>query len=92
MPDRPDLEKEDSSTHHDALHIFAQYLARANDATQTVLLAQLVEAAGWWVRFKAAIGKFMLRIGAAMTKDLEKFRQKRVARTTAVAFRVLNEK
>jgi phospholipase C len=89
MPDRPDLEKEDSSNHHEALHVFAEYLARQTDAAEGALITELAKGAGLWVRTKAKVGKLMLRVGAAMTKDFENFHKRRVTTTTEVAFRVL---
>jgi phospholipase C len=89
MPDRPDLEKEDSSSHHEALHAFAAYLAEGEDAATTILIKELAKGASVWVRAKAAIGKLMLRLGAALTKDLEQQRKKRVTATTQVALKQL---
>jgi len=89
MPDRPDLEKEDSSNHHEALHVFAEYLAKQTDAAEAALVTELAKGASFWVRSKAEVGKVILRVGAAMTKDFENFRKKRVTTTTEVAFRVL---
>src|ERR1700730_2651205 len=89
MPDRPDLEKEDSSSHHEALHAFAAYLAEGEDAATTILIKELAKGASAWVRAKAAIGKLMLRLGAALTKDLEQQRKKRVTATTQVALKQL---
>jgi phospholipase C len=87
MPERPDLEKEDSSKHHEALHAFAAYLAEKEDAATAALIKNLAEGANVWVRLKAEIGKAMLRMGAALTKDLARHETRRVAITTQVAFK-----
>jgi phospholipase C len=87
MPDRPDLEKEDSSNHHEALHAFAAYLAGKVDTATAALINDLAKGANAWVRLKADLGKAMLRVGAALTKDLERHETRRVAITTQVAFK-----
>ena len=75
--------------HHEALHAFAAYLAEGEDAATTILIKELAKGASVWVRAKAAIGKLMLRLGAALTKDLEQQRKKRVTATTQVALKQL---
>jgi phospholipase C len=87
MPDRPDLEKEDSSKHHEALHAFAAYLAEKEDTATAALIKDLAKGASAWVTLKAQVGKVMLRIGAALTKELERHETRRVAITTEVAFK-----
>lgn len=89
IPQRPDLEKEDSSDHHQALHAFAVYLAEERDAATAELIRELAKGGGWWLRAKAALGKLFLRGGNAMTKDLEDLRRKRVVTTTQTALREL---
>jgi phospholipase C len=89
IPDRPDLEKEDSSAHHQALHAFAEYLAEARDAATAKLIRDLAEGGSWWVRAKSWLGKLMLRRGSALTKDLETLNRRRVATTTQTALREL---
>ena len=91
IPERPDLEKEDSSNHHEALHAFAAYLAQERDAATATLVAELAKGAGFWVKSKAELGKFMLRIGTALTKDLDELRKKRVRTTTELALRQVHQ-
>ena len=89
MPERPDLEKEDSSDHQKALQAFSWYLAQATDKVSADLLMELSNAAGLWFRSKAWMGKLMLRMGAALTGDLEKRRTKRIRTTIDIALRQL---
>ena len=89
MPERPDLEKEDSSDHQQAIHAFAWFLAQSAETVSADLLRELTGAAGLWVRSKAELGKLMLRIGTALTSDLEKRRAMRIRITTDVALRQL---
>ena len=91
MPERPDLEKADSSNHHEALHAFAEYLAEKEDAATAIFIKELAQGAGWWVSRKADLGKLFLRYGAALTKDLEQQRKQRVMTTTRVALRQLRQ-
>jgi len=86
IPGRPDLEKEDSSDHQQALHAFASYLAEERDAATAKLIRELARGGSWWLRAKAALGKLFLRGGNA-TKDLEDLRRKRVVTTTQTALR-----
>jgi len=87
MPERPDLEKEDSSDHQKTLQAFSWYLAQATDKVSADLLMELSNAAGLWIRSKAWMGKLMLRMGAALTGDLEKRRAMRVRTTIDIALR-----
>jgi phospholipase C len=87
MPNRPDLEQEDSSKHHEALHAFAEYLAEKEDAATATLIQDLAKGAGTWVKMKAEVGKIMLRLGAALTKDFDRQRKQRVTLTTQVAMK-----
>jgi phospholipase C len=89
MPDRPDLEKEDSSNHHEALHAFAAYLAETEDEATANLIKEFAKGANLWVKTKAAVGKLMMRMGSALTKGLEQQTKTRVTTTTRVALRLL---
>jgi phospholipase C len=91
MPERPDLEQEDSSNHHEALHAFAEYLAEKEDVATAILIKELAKGASTWVKAKAEFGKIMLRFGAALTKDLEQQRKRRVMVTTQVAMKQLRQ-
>jgi phospholipase C len=90
IPVRPDLERENSSTHHAALQKFAEFLAAKEDAGSTEAIQLLASSAGWWARTKAAIGEAFLRIGAGLTRELEHYRKEKVATTTAIALHRLN--
>jgi phospholipase C len=89
VPERPDLERRDSSNHHEALHAFAWYLAKGTDATTADIIEELAGATRLWAKSKATLGKLMLRIGASLTKDLDYLRRARVQKTTEAAMRQL---
>jgi hypothetical protein len=91
IPERPDLEQEDSSNHHEALHAFAAFLAEREDDAAAALIKDLADGASTWVRAKAELGKVMSRLGTALTKDLEAQRKRRVMVTTQVAMKQLRQ-
>jgi phospholipase C len=68
IPSRPDLEQEDSSTHHAALQKFAEFLAEKEDAGTIEVVKILAGTASWWARSKAGIGKIFLKAGAGLTR------------------------
>lgn len=90
IPERPDLEKEDASRHHEALHAFAEYLAEQRDEATAAAIRKLAKGAGFWVKSKAELGRLLLRAGTALTKDLEKLRRERVRATTDIAMKTLH--
>lgn len=89
MPERPDLEKEDSSDHHKALHAFAAYLAEEKDSATAEAIRVLAASAGAWSKSKAEAGKLLLRLGNYLARDLEKQNKENVRLTTDVALRPL---
>jgi len=89
MPERPDLEKEDSSDHHKALHAFAAYLSEKEDAAIADAIKVAAQAAGIWSKSKASVGKWMLKVGTYLTRELEKQNKEKVRLTTDVALRRL---
>jgi phospholipase C len=91
IPENPDLEKQDSSRHHEALHAFAEYLAEEEDMATADLIRELAKGADFWVKSKAELGKLMLRLGSRLTKDFDEFRRRRVELTTKVASRLVRE-
>lgn len=91
IPDRPDLEQEDSSFHHEAIHAFAAYLAEKVDVAAAKLIQDLAKGASLWVRAKAGVGRLLLRIGTALTKQFDKERKHRVMVTTQVAMKQLRQ-
>jgi hypothetical protein len=63
IPERPDLEKEVSSNHHDALHAFATYLAEKEDiATADALKLGQVKGSRNNVRNKSGSWKVVAEI------------------------------
>jgi hypothetical protein len=89
MPERPDLEKEDSSDHHKALHAFAAFLSEKEDTAIAEAIRTAAQAAGIWSKARANVGKSLLRLGNFLTKDLEKQNKEKVRLTTDVALRRL---
>jgi phospholipase C len=87
MPERPDLEKDDSSNHHDALHAFATYLAENEDIATAEALKLAAKGAGIISETKATVGKWLLRFGNYLTEDREKRNKEMVRLTTDVALR-----
>jgi phospholipase C len=76
LPDRPDLEKEVNSGHQIALGQFAKFL-RAEMGEKARVLEEVANA-GSWMKLKARVGKIFLRIGTALTNELEENDQKRI--------------
>jgi len=89
MPERPDLEKEDASDHHDALHAFATYLAEKEDVATADALKLAAKGAGVWSETKASAGRWLLRFGNFLSEDLEKRNKDMVRLTTDAALRPL---
>jgi phospholipase C len=89
MPERVDLEKEDSSEHRKALYLFSQYLAGRTEALVGKVLNEFGQGLGLFANLKARLGKLMLRAGARLTRELEDMRQRRVQKTTEMAQRNL---
>ncbi len=90
VPPRPDLEKEDSSSHHLALQIFARYLSEVEDVGSTEAAKILTSTASWWIRSKANLGKSMLWAGAKLTRELEEFRKGKITTITQLALKRLS--
>lgn len=76
LPDRPDLEKEVDSSHHIALQQFAKFLRSEMGDAANVL--EDVAAGGRWMKLKARAGNVFLRMGTALTKELENNDQNRI--------------
>lgn len=89
MPERPDLEKEDSSGHHASLHAFAAFLAEKEAATTAEAIKFAAEGAGIWSKSKAGVGRWMLELGSYLTRDLERQNEEKVRLTTDMALRPL---
>ena len=91
IPERPNLEQEDSSAHHEALHAFAAYLAEKVDVAVSRRIQDLAKGASIWAKTKAGIGRLLLRIGTALTKQFDQERKQRVRLTTQVAMKQLRQ-
>src|SRR5467141_4049386 len=85
MPGKPELEKEDISTHHDAIHAFALFLARAEGAAAEGLVAGIARGAGAWMKLKAWLGRELQQIGRWLTKSLDSHLKDKNLATTRVA-------
>jgi phospholipase C len=79
IPPDPALELEDVSEHHKALEAFAYHLAKTTGNMAVVQHAMAEPQL--WMRFKAALGKQMLSVGAALASDLQRFRKSKVDKT-----------
>ena len=89
IPERPDLEKEVSSNHHDALHAFATYLAEKEDIATADALKLAAKGAGIMSETKATLGRSLLRFGNYLTEGFEKRNKEMVRLTTDIALRPL---
>lgn len=85
MPKKPELENEDKSRHHDAIHAFAHYLATTEAVVTETLVADIVRGAGAWMRLKAWFGKALQELGRWLSTDLDKQRKRKIAATADVA-------
>ena len=91
MPDRPDLEQEDLSAHHEALHVFAEYLAEKVDVTAARLLQDLARGASIWVKAKAVVGRLLQRIGTSFSKEFDQEQKQRVTLAMQVTRKQLRQ-
>jgi phospholipase C len=91
IPDNSQIEKDDTSQHHEALYAFAWYLAKGIDSGTTDLVTALTKTSGFLVESKAMLGKLMVRVGAALSKDSDDLKKKRTMVTSDVARRVLRQ-
>jgi phospholipase C len=90
IPPDADLERNDVSNHHEALHAFAAFLAEERSDIAGQLIVDLATAAGWWVRFRAMVGKALRRLGAWLARDVNRINSRRVDATRDVASRLLD--
>lgn len=91
LAENPDLESDDASIHHEALHTFADWLGQAEGEAATTITEALVAEAGLWIRFKAALGRVLRAIGRWLERDLQGNREKRVDATSQIARRRIDE-
>lgn len=85
LAEHPELESDDTSIHHQALHTFADWLGQAEGEAATTVTEVLVAEASLWIRLKAGLGRWLRRIGRWLERDLQANRQKRVDATSLVA-------
>jgi phospholipase C len=85
MPDNPDLEKNDVSRHHEAIHAFALFLAKEETAAVGSLVEKLARTAGAWMKCRAWVGRALQRIGKWSVNSANNQRKDTVWATTEVA-------
>lgn len=85
IPDDPDLEADDVSIHHDALHTFADWLHQAEGEAATAIPETLVARARLWERLLAWVGRLLRHIGRWLEGPLKSKRAARVAATSEAA-------
>ena len=76
VPDNPMLEREDLSEHHKALQAFAYYFANEMRDADFARLVSFEPSA--WVRFKGAVGRWLLSAGTGLNADLQHSRRARI--------------
>lgn len=90
IPPDADLEQNDTSNHHEALHAFAAFLAEEKSEVFGDLIVDLARIAGSWVRLWAMAGRVLQRLGAWLGRDLNRVNSRRVDATRVVASRLLD--
>lgn len=87
IPPQPELEQNDLSRHHRAIHAFAACLASEQQELMGDLLQDIAREARAWVRIQAWFGKLLQRIGKSLAKGLQSQRAKKIDATVAVVTR-----
>jgi phospholipase C len=85
MPANPDLEKEDLSRHHRAIHALAAFLAKEMGPATGALVQLIAAEAGLVTRLNASIGKLLMRIGGLFSRSLSKQQDDRTWAVVEVA-------
>lgn len=85
IPENPDLEKEDLSRHHRAIHALAAFLANEMGGATAALVQIIAREAGALTRVKAALGNLLKQIGTVLTKELLKQQDDRTWAVVEVA-------
>ncbi len=95
VPEHPDWEQQDVSTHHEGLHLVADILEMAEDVTDAGV-AQAARAAESFdrslPRLRAAMGDRLIAMGRSLRRPLDELQRERIGRTSRTVARVLNEK
>jgi phospholipase C len=85
VPDQPDWEAQDASTHHDALHLVADTLGAADETIEKAVAgaARMAEAFDRALpRARARVGDRLIEWGRALREPLEAQEKRRVQATT----------
>jgi phospholipase C len=85
IPEKVELEERDLSRHHQAIHSFAAFLAKAEGAGSGELIDAIAHAARWWVRIKELLGVVFNWIGKLLIKDSDLRRKHAVTATVNIA-------
>ncbi len=91
VPPRPDLEKQDSTGHHIALQEFANYLRGELDVGAAKALADVARASALMTS-KAWLGRFLIRLGTFLTKDLDENNENRIKLAVETVMTVLGRR
>jgi phospholipase C len=93
IPEHPDWEQRDVSTHHEGLHLVADILEAPDDTLEAAVTeaARVAEAEVQALpRFRAAMGDGLIAMGRALRKPLEEAQARRIQRTANAATKLLN--
>jgi phospholipase C len=85
IPPKPELEQNDVSPHHRAIHAFALFLAIEEAAGVASLLSSLSRVASIWVRCRAWVGRVLMRLGKWLSADAQHQKQDVVRATSQLA-------
>lgn len=85
MPKRPEIEQNNVSRHHQAIHAFAAFLATEEGLITGAAIAELARGAGLWMRAKIWLSDVLQALGRAVTSRRDDPRGTLEAATTAVA-------
>ena len=85
IAEHPDWERQDVSTHHEALHLMADILDAADHVTEEIV-AEAARAANLASQalptFRAAMGDRLIAMGRALRRPLEESQSQRIDRTS----------
>lgn len=89
IPDKPELEQNDLSRHHRAIHAFALQLASEREELMGDLVQVIAREAGAWVRMRAYLGELLQRTGKWFSGSLKKQRAEKLDATIEVAIKTI---
>jgi len=95
IPEHPDWEQQDVSTHHEGLHLVADILEMADDVTEVAIVkaAQTAESFERSLpRLRAAMGDRLIAMGRSLRRPLDQLLRERIDRTSRAVAKVLDEK